>query len=152
MYAKIIKWLCYALMIASIAIAVVCIIKGFVINEVDPLTGQSVEKPSFFTDLFIKWGYLMAILPVAIIVICGTILGIKNNPKGLIVLFCGLLALIAVIVVAYMLAPGTPIADHPETSTFNLKLADTALYVTYFAIGGVFLSLIAGGLYRLVKR
>lgn len=155
MYAKIIKWLCYALMIASIVIAVVCIIKGFSYGVPDPENeNQTIQVPTRFTSIFLYWGYAMAILPIAIIVICGTVLGVINNPKGLITLFCGLLALLAVIFVAYVIAPGKAVALSPgtEIGPHTFKLADTALYVTYFAIGCVVLSLIAGGIYRLVKR
>jgi len=154
MYAKIIKWLSYALMIASIVIAAICVVKGFVIESTDPLTGQVIEEPSFFTSLLLYWGYAMFLLPILIIVLCGTALGLKNNPKGLVVLACGLVAFAAVVLIAFLVAPGTAVTLAPgtEATPFTFKLADTALYVTYFALAGVILSLLAGGCYRLIKR
>ena len=154
MYAKVIKWLSYVLMVASIVIAVVCVVKGFTVESLDPATGETIEEPSSLTSLFLGWGYTMAILPIAIIILCGTLLGLKNNPKGLLVLLCGLLAMVAVIFIAYLVSPGTPVTLAPgtEADATTFKLADTALYVTYFALAGVIISLLAGGVYRLVKR
>ena len=154
MYAKIIKWLSYTLMVASIVIAAICVVNGFATESVDPLTGQTIQEPSFFTSLLLYWGYGMFILPVLIIVLCGIALGLKNNPKGLVVLAGGLVALAAVVLLAFLIAPGTAVTLAPgtEATETTFKLADTALYVTYFALAGVVLSLLAGGCYRLIKR
>lgn len=147
MYAKVIKWFSYALMAAVLVITVICAVKGMSVTN-----AEGVEAPTQWTSLFLYTAYAMAIIPILIIVVLGSILGAKNNPKGLIALVLFAILIVAVCVVTYYLVPASPVAvSVKDVTDAEWKLGGTALYVTYIALGGVILSLIAGGVYRLIK-
>ena len=148
MYAKIIKWFSYALMAAVLAITVICVVNGMSVKD-----AEGVESPTKWTSVFLYMAYAMAIIPILCIVVLGAILGSKNNPKGLLTLLLFGLVFVGVIFVAYLMAPGTPvaIARGTDATAFSFKMADTALYVTYIVLGGVIAALLAGGVYRLIK-
>ena len=69
-----------------------------------------------------------------------------NDPKSLLKLLIGLVAVLAVVAVAYVLAPGTPAVGYlgDPVSDATLKMTDTFLNLTYFLFGGAILALIVG--------
>ena len=59
---------------------------------------------------------------------------------------CLATTIVAVVAVAYVLAPGTPAVGYlgDPVSDGTLKLTDTMLNLTYFLFGGALLALVAG--------
>ena len=147
MYAKIIKWFSYALMAAVLAITVICVWNGMSVKD-----AEGVESPTKWTSAFLYMAYAMAIIPIVCIVVLGAILGAKNNPKGLITLLLFAALFVGLIAVTFMLAPSDEVpGTSVKASPFEWKLAATSLYVILITLGGIVVSLIAGGIYRLIK-
>ena len=69
-----------------------------------------------------------------------------NNPKSLLKILLGLVAVAAIAAVAYVLAPGTPAIGYlgEPVSDGTLKLTDTILNLTYLTFGASILALIVG--------
>ena len=83
--------------------------------------------------------------PLAAVVIVGLVVGAINDPKSLVKLGLGLVAVAAVCFIAYLIAPGAPamgMLEQPSAAT--LKLTDTILYLTYFAGIVAVLSIVVG--------
>ena len=96
-------------------------------------------------DALLGWTYCMVGLALAAVVIVGLVVGAINDPKSLVKLGLGLVAVAAVCFVAYLIAPGAPamgMLEQPSAAT--LKLTDTILYLTYFAGIVAVLSIIVG--------
>ena len=147
MYAKIIKWFSYALMLAILAITIICLVNGMSVKD-----AEGVEGPTVWTSVFLYMAYAMAIIPIFCIVVLGAILGAKNNPKGLITLLLFAALFVGVIAVTYLLAPSSAVAGTSvKASPMEWKIAATSLYVILIVLGGILVSLIAGGIYRLIK-
>ena len=74
------------------------------------------------------------------------VIGGINNPKSLLKLGLGLVAIAAIVAVAYVLAPGTPAVGYlgEPVSDGTLKLTDTILNLTYLLFGGALLALVVG--------
>ena len=82
------------------------------------------------------------------------VIGGINNPKSLLKLFIGLVAIAVVIAGAYLLAPGTPAVGYlgEPVSDMTLKLTDTMLNLTYLLCGGAILSLIVGAIVSATRK
>ena len=118
-YNKIFKWAMVILIVVSVVLLVLGFTGGWKEGNVDTLLG---------------WTYCMVGLALAAIVIVGLVVGAINDPKSLVKLGLGLVAVAAVCFVAYLIAPGAPamgMLEQPSQAT--LKLTDTILYLTYFA-------------------
>ena len=118
-YKKIFKWAMVLLLLVSVALLVWGFAAGWKEGNVDTLLG---------------WTYCMVGLALAAVVIVGLVVGAINDPKSLVKLGLGLVAVAAVCFVAYLIAPGAPamgMLEQPSQAT--LKLTDTILYLTYFA-------------------
>lgn len=149
MYAKVIKWLSYAMMLALAVITILCVVKGMV-----ETTAEGVERPTEWANVFLWMGYVMACIPIVVLIGVGGVLGAINNPKGLIKLLGFLVLFVVVIAVCYLIAPNAQIAlSQGKMSTpLEAKIASTALYVITIALCGIILSILAGGIYRLIKK
>ena len=115
-----------ALIVISVALLVWGFIAGFDKNE-----GQPV-------DVLLYWAYVMIAIAVISVVLIGVVISVKNNPKSLVKLGIGLVAVVALCAIAYVLAAGKPAVglttmEMPSAST--LKLTDAILILT--AITGV---------------
>ena len=133
-YEKIIKWILVALFIVGIVFSVYGFIVGFETNGSAP-----VDNLLYCTYAFAGIALLAVLFGVVVI-------GGINNPKSLLKLALGLVAIAAIVAVAYVLAPGTPAVGYlgePVTDQ-TLKLTDTVLNLTYFAFGAALLSLVVG--------
>lgn len=143
MYQKVIKYLSWALLILSIALIVYCFLRGFDANA-------NYEA----VDLLFFWTYAMVGLAVIATVVVGLIINALNNPKSLLKIAIGAVAACAVVAVAYVLASGAPavglVGAQPTDST--LKLTDTVLNLTYFAVGAAILSVIAGAIVGAIRK
>ena len=118
-FYKIFKWAMVVLLLVSVVLLVLGFVGGWKEGNVDALLG---------------WTYIMVGLALAAVVIVGLVVGAINDPKSLVKLGLGLVAVAAVCFVAYLIAPGAPamgMLEQPSQAT--LKLTDTILYLTYFA-------------------
>jgi phosphoglycerol transferase MdoB-like AlkP superfamily enzyme len=127
---KIFKWAMVALLIVSVVLLVLGFAGGWKEGSVDTLLG---------------WTYIMVGLAIAAVVIVGLVVGAINDPKSLVKLGLGLVAVAVVCFIAYLIAPGAPamgMLEQPSQAT--LKLTDTILYLTYFAGIVAVLSIVVG--------
>ncbi len=133
-YEKIIKWILVALFIVGIVFSVYGFIVGFETNGNAP-----VDNLLYCTYAFAGIALLAVLFGVVVI-------GGINNPKSLLKLALGLVAIAAIVAVAYVLAPGTPAVGYlgePVTDQ-TLKLTDTVLNLTYLTFGASILALVVG--------
>ena len=133
-YEKIIKWILAVLFAVGVVFSFYGFAVGFESNGNAP-----VDNILYCTYLFVAVTLLAVIFGVVVI-------GGINNPKSLLKLLLGLVAIAAVVAVAYVLAPGTPAVGYLGTpvSDATLKMTDTILNLTYFLCGGAILSLVVG--------
>ena len=133
-YEKIINWILVALFIVGIVFSVYGFIVGFETNGNAP-----VDNLLYCTYAFAGIALLAVLFGVVVI-------GGINNPKSLLKLALGLVAIAAIVAVAYVLAPGTPAVGYlgePVTDQ-TLKLTDTVLNLTYLTFGASILALVVG--------
>ena len=123
-----------ALILVSVILLVMGFVKGFEAND-----GKAVEN-------LLRWGYVMIGIAVCAAIIVSAIVGFINNPKSIIKLLIGLVAVAAVCFVVYLVSKGNPAVgltvDQPSAQT--LKLTDTILNLTYL-VGGVAIASIVIG-------
>ena len=133
-YEKIIKWILVALFIVGIVFSVYGFIVGFDTNGNAPV------------DNILYCAYAFAAIALLAVVIGVVVIGGINNPKSLLKLVLGLVAVGAIVAVAYVLAPGTPAVGYlgEPVSDGTLKLTDTVLNLTYFTFGLSILALVVG--------
>ena len=133
-YAKIIKWILAVLFVVGIVFSFYGFAVGFESNGNAPV------------DNMLYCAYAFALITVAAVVFGVVVIGGINNPKSLLKLLAGLVVIVAVVAVAYVLAPGTPAVGYlgEPVSDGTLKLTDTMLNLTYFLFGGALLTLVAG--------
>ena len=133
-------------MVVLIVVTVALLVLGF-INGFESNGGKPV-------DTLLTWAYIMIGIALFSVIVVGLFINIKNNPKSLIKLLIGLVAVAAVCAIAYLLAPGNPAValttEQPSQAT--LKLTDTILNLTYFAGGVAILSIIVGEIVMAVRN
>lgn len=130
---KVFKWCLVALMAISIAVLVYGFVVGFMTNDAAPV------------DYLFYWAYIMIGLAILSWVLVGGIIMVKNNPKDLIKVGIAAVVLVAIVFVAYLLAPGADAVGREGVDTLStLKLTDTVLNLTYFAGGAAILAIIIG--------
>ena len=141
-YDKIIKWILLALFVIGAILSFYGFIVGFERNDNAP-----VDSMLFCAYAFV--GIAIAAVLAGTVVING-----MNNPKSLIKLGIGLVAIAVIIGGAYLLAPGTPAVGYlgEPVSDMTLKLTDTMLNLTYLLCGGAILSLIAGAIISATRK
>ena len=133
-YEKIIKWILVALFIVGIVFSVYGFIVGFETNGNAPV------------DNLLYCTYAVAGIALLAVLFGVVVIGGINNPKSLLKLALGLVAIAAIVAVAYVLAPGTPAVGYlgePVTDQ-TLKLTDTVLNLTYLTFGASILALVVG--------
>ena len=133
-YDKIIKWVLVALFIVGIVFSVYGFLVGFETNGNAPV------------DNILYCAYAFAAIALLAVVLGVVVIGGINNPKSLLKLVLGLVAVGAIVAVAYVLAPGTPAVGYlgDPVSDGTLKLTDTVLNLTYFTFGLSILALVVG--------
>ena len=141
MYAKVIKWLSWVLLIAGVVVSVYGFVVGFDTNNASAV------------DLILYWAYAMAALAIAGVVLVGLYVTATTNPKGLVKLLIGLVAAVAVIAGAYVLAPGTPAVGYlgDPVTPMTLKLTDTILNLTYLCCAGAVLAILGGAVVSAIR-
>ena len=97
-------------------------------------------------DNMLYCAYAFAAVAIFAVLIGVVVIGGINNPKSLLKLVLGIVAIAAVVAVAYVLAPGTPAVGYlgDPVSDGTLKLVDTVLNLTYLLFGGALLALVVG--------
>lgn len=141
-YSKLFKIVMLALVVISVVLLVWGFLAGFEAND-----GRAVE-------VLLWWAYIILGIAVAAVVIFGLIISAKNDPKSLVRLGIGLLAIAAICFVAYLFAPGKmPLqwtnAKVPTAS--ELKLTDTILNLTYFTGALAIISIIVGEIVMAIR-
>ena len=133
-YEKIIKWVLAVLFI----LGVVCSFYGFAVGF------ESNYNAPVDTILYGAYGY--ALVTILAVVFGVVVIGGINNPKSLLKLLGGVVAIVAVVAGAYFLAPGTPAVGYlgEPVSDGTLKLTDTVLNLTYLLMGASLVALVAG--------
>ena len=141
-YDKIIKWVLVALFIVGIVFSVYGFLVGFESNGNAPV------------DNILYCAYAFAAIALLAVVLGVVVIGGINNPKSLLKLVLGLVAVGAIVAVAYVLAPGTPAVGYlgDPVSDGTLKLTDTVLNLTYFTFGLSILALVAGWIVGAVRK
>ena len=141
-YDKIIKWVLVALFIVGIVFSVYGFLVGFESNGNAPV------------DNILYCAYAFAAIALLAVVIGVVVIGGINNPKSLLKLVLGLVAVGAIVAVAYVLAPGTPAVGYlgEPVSDGTLKLTDTVLNLTYFTFRLSILALVVGWIVGAVRK
>ena len=142
-YSKLFKLVMLVLIVISVVLLVWGFLAGFEAND-----GRAVE-------VLLYWAYIILAIAVLAVVVFGLVISAKNDPKSLVRLGIGLLAIAAVCFVAYLLAPGKmPLQWTNATlpTAAQLKLTDTILNLTYFTGALAILSIIVGEIVMAVRN
>ena len=133
-YEKIIKWVLAVLFVVGIVFSFYGFAVGFESNGNAPV------------DNILYCAYAFAAITILAVLFGVIVIGGINNPKSLLKLGLGLVAIVAIVALAYVLAPGTPAVGYlgEPVSDGTLKLTDTVLNLTYLLFGAAILSLIVG--------
>ena len=133
-YEKIIKWVLVALFAIGALLSVLGFAIGFDANGDAPV------------DIMLYCAYAYALVAIAAVLFGVVVIGGMNEPKSLIKLGIGIAAIVVIVVLAWLLAPGTPAVGYlgEPVSEGTLKLTDTILNLTYLLFGGSIVALIAG--------
>ena len=133
-YDKIIKWVLVFLFIAGIVTSFFGFAVGFEKNGNAPV------------DVLLYCAYAYALITLLAVVFGVVVIGGINNPKSLLKLGLGLVAIAVIVAGAYFLAPGTPAIGYlgDPVSDGALKLTDTILNLTYLLMGASIVALVAG--------
>ncbi len=141
-YEKIVKWILAILFIVGVLVTVYGYAVGFESNGNAPV------------NMLLYCTYAFAAIAILAVVFGVVVIGGINNPKSLLKLGIGLVAIAVVVVVAYLLAPGTPAVGYlgEPVSDGTLKLTDTVLNLTYFAFGASILALLASWIIGAIRK
>ena len=132
---KIFKWGMVVLILISLAILVWGFVAGFEVNK--------VATPP--TNTLLTWAAIMIGIALFCWIVVGLIISVINNPKSLVKMGIVVVAIAALVLVAFLLAKGTPLPNPTVTATpGELKLTDTILILTAIAGVGAILAIIVG--------
>ncbi|MBQ9878017.1 MAG: hypothetical protein IKI70_01490 [Bacteroidales bacterium] len=133
-------------MIALIAVSVILLVLGFV-KGFEANDGRGVDN-------LLRWAYVMLGIAVFAAIIVSAVVSFINNPKSVVKLLIGLVAVAAVCFVVYLVSKGNPAVgltvDQPSAST--LKLTDTILNLTYLVGGVAIASIIVGEVISAIRN
>ena len=132
---KIFKWGMVVLILISLAI----LVWGFTAGFAD---GNVAKQP---TNVLLTWAAIMIGIALFCWIVIGLIISVANNPKSLVRMGIVVVGIAAVVLIAFLLAKGTPLPNSTVTATpGDLKLTDTILNLTLFAGVGAILAIIVG--------
>jgi len=133
-YDKIIKWVLVGLFVVGVILSFLGFAIGF---------EKAGNAP---VDVMLYCAYAYALIAILAVLFGVVVIGGINNPKSLIKLGIGLVAIAVIVLLAWLLAPGTPAVGYlgEPVSDGTLKLTDTILNLTYLLFGGSIVALIAG--------
>lgn len=104
-------------------------------------------------DAFLYYTY--ALVGIAIIAAIGLpLIHMISNPKGLKKMMISLALVVVFVAVSYALASSEPLAAkiNIEPSAQTLRLTDTGLILTYILAAVAFISILSGGIIKLVRN
>ena len=139
LYAKIFKWISWALLIISVVLA------AWAFTRYNGGHGGAPEEAAVQTMLY--WAYAMVILALIAVFCVGIYVTAKNDPKSLVRIGIALAAAAALCLVAYLLASGAPALNYSGSklpTAGELKLTDTVLNLTYILGVAAIVAIIAG--------
>ena len=135
LYAKVFRWISWALLIISVVLAVWAFTRF----------GGSGEGGAVETLLY--WAYAMLIFALIAVLCVGLYIAVKTDPKSLVRIGIAIAAAAVLCLIAYLLASGKPALGFtgatPPTAG-ELKLTDTVLNLTYILGVGAIVAIIAG--------
>lgn len=135
LYAKIFKWISWALLLISVGLAVWAFTRF----------GGSGEGAAVETMLY--WAYAMLVIALVAVLCIGLYITATTNPKSLVRIGIAIAAAAVLCLIAYLLASGKPALGFtgatPPTAG-ELKLTDTVLNLTYILGAGAIVAIIAG--------
>ena len=133
-YDKIIKWVLVALFVVGVVLSFLGFAVGF---------EKAGNAP---VDVMLYCAYAYALIAILAVLFGVVVIGGINNPKTLVKLGIGIAAIAVIVLLAWVLAPGTPAVGYlgEPVSDGTLKLTDTILNLTYLLFGGSIVALIAG--------
>lgn len=142
MYNKISKWTFWLLALISVAVMVWGAVTGFTANN-----GIAV-------DVLLRWGYVLMIAAVALVVILGIILGGINDPKSLVKMGLGILVMAVLALIAYFTASGDALIGYMgnQPTAQTLKITDTLLNLVYLLSAGAILSIVVGEIVSVIRN
>ena len=139
LYAKIFKWISWALLIISVVLA------AWAFTRYNGGHGGAPEENAVQTMLY--WAYAMVILALIAVFCVGIYVTAKNDPKSLVRIGIAIAAAAALCLVAYLLASGAPALNYSGSklpTAGELKLTDTVLNLTYILGVAAIVAIIAG--------
>ena len=135
LYAKIFKWISWALLLVSVGLAVWAFTRFNGSGE-----GAAVET-------MLYWAYAMLAIALVAVLCIGLYISATTNPKSLVRIGIAIAAAAVLCLIAYFLASGKPALGFtgatPPTAG-ELKLTDTVLNLTYSLGAGAIVAIIAG--------
>ena len=133
-YEKIIKWVLVALFVVGVVLSFLGFAVGF---------EKAGNAP---VDVMLYCAYAYALIAILAVIFGVVVIGGMNDPKSLVKLGIGIAAIAVIVLLAWVLAPGTPAVGYlgEPVSDGTLKLTDTILNLTYLLFGGSIVALIAG--------
>lgn len=142
-YAKIVKFVMWALLAIGVAIIGYGVFAGLESSDGLPI------------DMMLFWAYALIAIAVLAIVIIGIAITAKNGSKGLVKLAAVVLGAVAIVAVAYLLAPGNDAvglvsANAPDAGT--LKLTDTVLILTFLACGASVITILFSAIFNAIRK
>ncbi len=141
-YAKIFKWVSWALLIISVGLAVWAFTRF----------GGSGEDAAVNTLLV--WAYVMLGIALVAVLCVGLYVSATTDPKSLVRIGIGLAAAVVLCLIAYFLASGAPAIGFtgatPPTAS-ELKLTDTVLNLTYILGGAAIFAIIVGEIISAIR-
>ena len=106
-------------------------------------------------DLMLYWSYALIAIAILAIVVIGIIVTAKNGVKGLIRLAAVVVGAVAIVAIAYLVAPGKEavglVSAVPPTAS-TLKLTDTVLILTYAACACAVVTIIYSAISNSVRK
>ena len=126
-------------LVVLILISVAILVWGFVAGFAN---GAEALPP---TNTLLTWAAIMIGVALFCWIVIGLIISVINDPKSIIRMGIVLVAIAAVVLVAFLLAKGNPIPNSTVSATSGeLKLTDTILTLTAIAGVGAILAIIIG--------
>jgi len=143
LYAKIFKWVSWALLIISVGLAVWAFTKFNGSGE-----GAAVET-------LLYWAYVMLGIALVAVLCVGLYISATTDPKSLVRIGVGLACAVVLVLIAYFLASGNPAigltTSTPPTAT-ELKLTDTVLNLTYILAGAAVVAIVFGEIFSGIRN
>jgi len=132
--------------IVSIAVMAMFYLGGQVPAQEKLVADMSQPK---FTDIVLYWAYALLAITIAVLVIFALVSflkQLKNSPKKALGGFLAILALAALMIVAYLMGDGTllniPGYDGADNQPKTLKLTDMWLFSSYIMLTLTFLAIL----------